>query len=89
MRVKRRKNGAKNTSLFIWRGWGQKIGHNSLNYASTASKLLFLERKLNSALNDTTVFLRIFHFAYVAARFFADSALLSLVFFLKSHLARF
>ena len=32
-----------------------------------------------------TIFLRIFHFAYVAARFFADSALFYLIFFLKGH----
>ena len=53
MRVKQRKNGAKNTSLFIDRGWGYKIGYNSLYSGRRASKLLFLERKLNSASNGT------------------------------------
>ena len=53
MRVKQRKNGAKNTSLFIGCGWGYKIGYNSPNSCPRASKRLFLERKLNAASDDT------------------------------------
>ena len=52
MLVKQRKNGEKNTPLFIGGGWGYKIGYNSLNSGPRASRLLFLERKLNSASND-------------------------------------
>ena len=53
MRVKQRKFGEKSTPHFIGYRWGYKIGHNSLNSGPRASRLLFLERKLNSASNDT------------------------------------
>ena len=69
-----------------------KLGHNFVNFARRAMKLLFLERKLNFASNATIFsglhFLNLsqnlrdfLFFAYVARDFFADSALFCLEFF--------
>ena len=69
-----------------------KLGHNFVNLACRAMKILFLERKLNFASNATIFsglhFLNLsqnlrdfLFFAYVARDFFADSALFCLEFF--------
>ena len=77
-----------------------KLGHNFVNFARRAMKLLFLERKLNFASNATIFsglhFLNLsqnlrefLFFAYVARDFFADSALFCLEFFRGTNFRKF